>query len=326
MKDLDIINQSKAAYKQWGEQWRKQAKDHSKYQMKDIVAFQNIGVGKAILVIANGYSFEKELETIKKHQGNVDILCVDKCLKHCLENGITPTYVLVCDANVSYEKYMKPVQDKLSNTILFANVCANPEWAKHGNWKDIYFFVNKDVLKSEQEFAALSGCQNFIAAGTNVSNAAVVLLTQCDDRGPNNFFGYDKILLIGFDYSWDESYYAFDRDGGGKKYYMKQAQAQDLRGNIVHTSPNLLFSAKWFEKYRTVFKLHIVQCSQDSIVPSTYRGSLEQQMQYRYKAEDAKEVCSLLEYRRELAAKIEIVNNKIRHIGNDHHQQILRTV
>ena len=89
--DLDVVRQSRTAYNQWAPQWREHAKRHSKFKMKDILEFQNTGIGKACLVIANGYSFEKNIETIRANQANVDILCVDKCLVHCIENGIIPT-------------------------------------------------------------------------------------------------------------------------------------------------------------------------------------------------------------------------------------------
>lgn len=295
--------------------------------MKDMITFQNVGIGKACLVIANGYSFEKNIETIKKHQYNVDILCVDKTLGHCLENGITPTYVLVCDANVSYEKYLKPWEDKLSKTTLFINVCANPKWTQFGNWKDRYFFVNQDVLGSDKEFSELSGCKNHIAAATNVSNAGVVLLTQSDNNGRRNFFGYDKILLIGYDYSWDDdSYYAFDKTAGGKSNYMKSVYLVNLASKPVYTSPNLLFSAKWLERYIKTFKLPVIQCTRETILSAKALSTLDKQMTYRHKPEDASEVISVLEYRRKLQAKIEAINRRIFEIGHDHYLQLMRTI
>lgn len=325
-KDLDVIKQSENAFKQWGPQWREHAKQHSKYIMKDLIAFQNIGIGKACLVIANGHSFEKNIETIKQYQHNVDIMCVDKCLAHCLNNGITPTYVLVCDANVSYEKYLQPVEDKLQNSILLINVCANPRWSANGNWKERYFFVNKDCLGLEKEFCELSGCPNVIPAGTNVSNAAIIMLTQSDNNGRKNFFGYDKLLMIGFDYCWsDESYYAFDRDGGGKRHYMKQVYGMDLNGDFVYTSPNLLFSARWMDKYIKTFRIAAIQCAKSSLLTGFKVSNLNEQMAYKYRTEDAKEVNSLLEYRRMLSSKIEAINSRIFDIGRDHFRQLIRT-
>lgn len=326
MQDSQILEQSKSAYKQWSKQWREYAKYNSKNEMKDLLHFQNSGIGKAALLIANGYSFEENLDVIRENRSKVDIFCVDKSLIHCLENGIVPDFCLVCDANVSYEKYLEPVKDRLQDTVLAINVCANPKWADNGNWKDKYFFVNKDVLKSEKEFSELSGCKNIIPAATNVSNALIVFLTQCDERGANNYFGYDKILLIGYDYSWtNKSYYAFDKDGGGKSNYMKMIYLPNLDGRICFTSNNLLFSAKWVDKYIKTFNLNVFQCSKSSILTGKRILNLKEQLQYQYKPEDAKFIQQAEKDRREAFAKIDRINKMIFNIGRDHYKQVIRT-
>jgi hypothetical protein len=287
-----IIAQSKAAYGQWAKQWREQAVYHSKHEMKPMSDFENIGIGRAVLAIANGYTLEENIEIIKKNQHKVDIICCDKTLGHLLDNGITPTYCVVCDANVNYEKYMEPWKDQLQGTVMFINACANPKWSDNGNWKDIYFFINKDVLDSHKEFSELSGCNNFIAAGTNVSNAMIILLTQSDEAGSRNFFGYDKILLIGYDYSWryGGKYYAFDKDGGGKANYMRHNYFVTYDGSYAYTSGNLAFSAQWLETYVRAFNLPVIQCTKKTALSGLKFGDLEKQMNYLYKPEDSKSV------------------------------------
>jgi hypothetical protein len=323
--DSDVVKQSKSALKQWGPDWRQAAKHHAKHKHRDLLDFQNIGIGRAVLCIANGYSFEENLETIRNFQDKCDIMVVDKALKNCVEHGIKPKYVVVCDRHVSYEKYLKPIENELSDVTLFANVCANPKWTDNGNWKDIRFFVNKDCLNSEIELMELSGCQTAIAAGTNVSNALIVLLTQCDDQGARNFFGYDKILTIGFDYCWDEHYYAFDHDGDGKRNYMRGVYVYDLAGRFCYTSTNLLFSSKWLDRYIAAFKIPVIQCSRRSIQKGFKIGDLAEQIQYQYCPEDSQKVISLLEYRRKLSSQIEEINAKIVEIGQDHLKQLMRT-
>lgn len=282
-----IVRQSTATFKQWGEQWKKHAKRAADFPQKTLEVFEGIGAGRACLMIANGASFEKELETIKKYQGNVDIFVCDKTIGHCLDNGIVPTYCLVADANVSYEKYLKPWKDKLQDTILFSCVCANPEWWDGGNWKDIYFYALKDSINTEKIFLPLSGCPNVIPAGTNVSNSMIIFATQCDNEKKDNFFGYDKYLLIGFDYSWRSGgkYYAFDHDGKGKRFYMRHNYGRTIRGDLCYTSNNLGFSLQWIQKYIDVFHLPIVQCSGDSVLPTpvVHGGfaNLEKQMKYQ---------------------------------------------
>ena len=315
-----IRQQSKAAYAQWHVQWAEHAKIHSKFKMKNLQDLENSGIGRAVLCVANGYTFEENLETIKKYQHNVDILCCDKTLAHLIENGITPTYCLVCDANVDFDKYCARVKDKLKDTILFMSACANPRWSQEAEWKDIYFFVNKDIINSEREFSALSGCKNFIPAGTNVSNAMVVFLTQSDNEGKKNFFGYDKILLIGFDYSWryGKKYYAFDGDGGGKDKYMRHIYLVTHSGEAAYSSGNLIFSAQWLETYIRAFGLPIIQCSKASALGSVKVSDLETQMQYKYKPEDSKRVRSIIHSIRELVKQRRDLENQLNVIGKDH--------
>lgn len=323
-----IKQQSLNAYGQWKEQWRAQSKSNSKFEMKPLTDFENSGVGKAILCVANGYSFEENIETIKKYQKNVDILACDKTLGHLLDNGIVPTYLVLCDANVSYEKYMEKWKDQLQDTIIFANVCANPKWLDNGNWKDRYFFVNMDVIKSEEEFSQISGCKNFIPAGTNVSNAMVVFLTQSTNEGRRNFFGYDKILLIGFDYYWrfGGKYYSFNESGDGKANYMRHTHMLDLNSNPGYTSNNLVFSVKWLEKYLGAFNLPVVQCTRNTILSAKHFGKLEEQMQYSFKREDKVTVKKLMNKLTEIETARNQVISRIQEMGRDHYFGYLASV
>lgn len=324
-----IIEQSKSCYNQWKEVWRKNAKIHSKLApFKNLADYMNSGVGKACLIVANGFSLEENMHTIKAHAGNVDILCCDKTLGHLIRNGIKPTYVMVCDAIVDYEKYLKPYEKELDQTTLFINVCANPEWSQNGNWKKVVGFVNHDSIRSEIEFMKISKCQNQIAAATNVSNAMVVFLTQSDNSGRKNFFGYDKILLIGFDYSWrhDGKYYAYDESANGKANYMRHVYLVNKRSQHCYSSTNLMFSAQWLEKYVNNFQLPVIQCSQDTILSLRYNGALEDHIQYRYKSDDYSKVRAGLELREIYTQKIKEIEQTVHKIGEDHYFNMLATL
>lgn len=320
MDNSQILAQSKAAYGQWAKQWREQAKFSSKFPQKDLRDFENTGVGKAILCVANGYSFEENIETIKKYQHNVDILACDKTFGHLVSHGITPKYLMLCDANVDYDRYLKPYLDHCKDTILFSNVCANPKWLDGVPWKDLYFFVNKDILESEKEFGGLSGCSNFIPAGTNVSNAMVVFLTQSDNGGRKNFFGYDKILLIGFDYSWraGKKYYAFNETADNKNNYMCHAYITVHSGEFAYTSGNLAFSASWLSTYAKAFQLPLVQCTKATITTNIPFGDLESQMKYNYKQEDGEAVRKYVNELRKLNKMKKQLETQLARIGKDH--------
>lgn len=320
INEEEIRNQSLSCYNQWAELWRVNSKFHgTRFPMYPLSDFQNSGIGKAALCVANGYSFEENIEIIKKYQDNVDIIACDKTIKSLIENGVKVKYCVICDANVSYKKYLEPIKDKLQDTILISNVVAETNWAIHGNWKKIYFFVNQDILKSEKEFSQLSGCNNIIIAATNVSSQMIVLLTQSDNSGVRNFFGYDKYLMIGFDYCWDEHYYAFDKDGGGKHNYMRNIYLRNLAGDFVYTSTNLMFSARWFDNYLKVFKLPIYQCSNRSIISGNSEvKDLALEMQYIYRPEDASFVQKLVKIKEDLTKEIQEIDHRLSEVAYDH--------
>lgn len=315
-----IIDQSKNALAQWKEQWDEHAIIHSDYKMKSLGDFQNIGVGKALVLVATGYSLEQNIETLKKHRKNVDIICCDKSLGMLIDQGIYPDVCVVCDANVNYEKYLEPWRDRLAHTKLLMNVCGNPTWTKEGNWKDKYFFVNEDAIQSEIHYKKLSKCPNQIPAGTNVSNCMVILACQSRNEGRQNLMGYDKILLLGFDYCWhpEGNYYAFNKDGEGKRYYMKHVNMMDKNSAHVYTSNNLLFSAQWAEAYINNFRLPIVNCSDHSILGSCPQGKLEKHIGYRYKVEDGPIVRSDIKRLFALKKETSKLEGKLNRIGNDH--------
>lgn len=329
MNTDEVIKQSKAAYSQWCDRWREHAKLNSKFAKKSFNELSNTGLGKALVLVANGYSLEKNLEKLKRIKDNVDIICCDKSLKILLDNGIKPKYCLVCDAVVSYEKYMLPVVDELNETILLMNVCGNPEWSHNGNWKDRFMFINKDAINSEREFQAISGCQNIIPAGTNVSNALVIISTQCDEKGPNNFFGYDKYLLIGFDYCWtlNSNYYAFDYDGDGKRNYMRHAYSLTNNNEFCCTSQNLEFSARWLDKYIKTYRLMILQCSDVSILDLGKIYDLEEQGKYLFSHEDSSIIKQLLSKKRSLLDKIRNeIDVAINDIAKKHYENVMDTI
>lgn len=323
-----IKQQSLNAYGQWSEQWRTHAMIHFKEKHKSLNDFRNVGVGKACLVIANGYSLEEHIESIKEHREWVDIFVCDKALGHLIDNGITPDYLMVCDANVSYEKYMKPWEDKLKDVILFCNACGNPKWTEGNKFKDVYFYVNQDIIKSEREFSFLSNCPNQIPAATNVSNAMIVFLTQCSNESRNNFFGYDKYLLSGFDYSWRPGghYYAFDKDGGGKENYMKHNHVLSHDGHQIYTSNNLMFSAKWLEQYVRAFQLPVVQCGKKVLFQSNSQGDIDEQMQYVYRREDSKIVRRAFKEIEKLDFKKQQIVDKLTSISRDHYKNMIQTI
>jgi hypothetical protein len=175
-------------------------------------------------------------------------------------------------------------------------------------------------MNYEREFMKLSGCNNVVTAGTNVSNMMLVVLTQSDNERVQNLFAYDKVLLIGFDYSWklDGKYYAFDHDGGGKRYYMRHIYGLSVSGKTIFSSHNLSTSASWLKLYIDAYKVNAVQCGQDALVIFNKLGKLEEQIQYRHKTSDSKIISQLLKDKRGLEEKLNKIQNGIVSIARDH--------
>lgn len=327
MNKDEIIKQSKNVYKQWSKLWAKNATAHKDFPKKSFEDFRNSGIGRAALLVASGFSFEENLETIKKYAHNVDIICCDKTLGHLIDNGIYPKICITCDSNISYEKYLKPWEDKLSSIILFNNVCGNPEWSK-AKWKSTYLYVNKDVMGYEKEFIELSGCKNIVTAGTNVSNMMVVLLYQADNEVKQNLFCYDKLILIGFDYSWkqDGKYYAFDESGGGKFNYMRHVYGLSLEGNLIYSSNNLSGSGSWLNLYVKAFKVPVVQCGKDSLYNFGRIGDLETNLKYRHRPSDRERVRHLLNKKLTIEQELKKMNNELVAINRDHWLAEMKTL
>jgi hypothetical protein len=240
LTEKEIKAQSWAAFRTWETKWRENAKINKtlweaqgKPSHRDLVLE---GKGKSLLCVGMGESFESQLEIIKKYKFNVDIACVDKAFKPLMENGIVPKWVFLADAGIDI-KWLGDVDTNQSTLI--ANMAANPEWAQ--NWKGkVYYYINKDNINSEEMFKEITGYDEVIPASSNVGNTVVVASTQ--------WFGYDNYYLVGYDYCWANcNYYALhDSD---KRYYLKDIEGIDTYGNLVTTSNNLYFSARWLNDF-----------------------------------------------------------------------------
>jgi len=249
LSQQEVLKQSEGALAQWEEKWRKHSKINGEIFKERGVRQRELmfkGIGKTGLLIAYAPSLEDNIDIVKKYKDNdgLEIICVDKAFKSLVDNGIIPDYVLLCDAGVDYNKWLKPCIDKTKNVTLLSNINGNPDWTS--NWKGpINFFVNKDNIQSEKIFSGISGCTDIIPAGSNVGNSVVIFA--------GGVLKYDQFLLLGYDFCWgdDDNYYAFD--DSDKRYWMKQLNAIDSSGRMVSTSSNLLFSSRWLvDFYKSV--------------------------------------------------------------------------
>jgi len=265
MNEQEVLTQSKRAFGQWENLWRKNAKLNKPYYEKSKRKLSDLlyrGMGRTILSIGFGNSYEKEIETIREMREKnkeFDVICADKCISFL---GFAPDYCIIADASISAD-WLKNVDTR--KTTLIANVCAKPEWISQ--WKgEIIFYVNKDNLESEKIFSGITGCRELMPASSNVGNAAIMLTTHV--------MNYDKVLLSGYDFCWKDNYYAFHnlhKDAiKEKKHWMAHRMTTDLNGDIVHTSENLLFSAKWLGDYLRLHPFPVFNTTRETILASPY--------------------------------------------------------
>jgi hypothetical protein len=133
--------------------------------------------------------------------------------------------------------------------------------------------------------------------------------------------GYDKIVLVGFDYSWraDGKYYAFDDDAGGKQFYMRHIYGLSPRGRMIYTSNNLNASASWMGDYINAFKIPVAQCSPHSIAQFDATADLEACLKYRFRTTDLDVIRKQLARRNELAAQQKKIDDRLKEISKSHY-------
>lgn len=272
----DVRNQSRQVWGQFGEKtWLPNALKNSKLEYRDCRELQNSKIGKFSVLAAMGESLEANIDTLKANRDKFEITTCDKGFGALLDHGIKADYVVLCDAGIPF-KWLEKYVDQTEGVNLMATAYANPEWT-HA-WKgNKYFYINKDAIETERKFIPIFGDKmRVMAAGSNVSNAMLIFWTGCDERSAANWSGYEKFLMVGYDYSWrpEGNYYAWN-DPTPKRYYMHHRTMLDINGDRCFTSENLLFSAKWMIQYLDAFNLPAINCSGRGILDCRYKMGLQ---------------------------------------------------
>lgn len=275
----DTKEQSHQVFKQFGKsKWIPYAKENARLKRYDPSELQNIGIGKVLVCVAMGASLEDNVDIIKKYRNKVDILACDKSFVPLLEHGIKADYVMICDSNIPARYYEKSILET-QGVKLFSTCYANILWTKPWLGKR-YFYINRDSIESEKIFIPIMKDKyKIVSASSNVSNAMLTFLTDCNEYSNVNWAGYERYLLVGYDYSWrpDGNYYAWNNPIP-KRHYMNHRTVKDMNGDTVFTSENLLFSAKWLWQYVTTFGLPVINCSGRGLLDIPLRNSLEKEL------------------------------------------------
>jgi hypothetical protein len=271
LSTAEVKAQSNNVWNQFGEsEWLPKAKINSELPRKNTNELGHCGIGKFAVLAGMGSSLEKNAEAMIKHREKFDLICCDKAFGPLLEHGLRADMVIIADTGIPF-KYLEPYINETKDVPLICTPYANTEWTTA--WKgDRYFYINMDAIESEKHFIPMfHGQARIIPASSNVSNAMLVFFTDCNDSKNDNWGGYEKYALVGYDYSWpiNGNYYAW-QDPKPKRYYMNHMMMLDLKNNPVFTSSNLLFSLRWMYSYVTTFNLPVVNCSGQGLldVPS----------------------------------------------------------
>lgn len=261
LKANQVLKQSEAVFGQFGEKWKENALFNVRLPRRNAHELQNSGVGKFIVCAAMGASLEEHLDTLIKYRDRFDLITNDKCFGPLLKRGLKADKVMLCDANVPF-RHLEDFVGETEGVELISTVYGNPEWTS--KWKGPrFFYINRDAINTERFFRPIFGEETrSIPAGSNVSNAMLVFLTGSDNAQNINFSGYERFILVGYDYSWRKTgnYYAWNNPIP-KRNYMNHRTMLDVNGDLVFTSENLLFSAQWLYSYVTTFNLPVVNCS-----------------------------------------------------------------
>ncbi|GAH41280.1 unnamed protein product, partial [marine sediment metagenome] len=168
----------------------------------------------------------------------------------CLEFGITPNYVVVSDAQISFKEYGE-IDPKLCKSIkLFISVTGSSEWSTYWvkNGGEAHYYLNKDNIRTHKTFSEYISFDKayLIPASSNVGNTAYVFSVLV--------LGYSEVLLSAYDYSYKimGNYYGnqkkepLDFNLKIKKHNLNNHfTGFDINNDLVQISHNMQFSAKW---------------------------------------------------------------------------------
>lgn len=277
----DVKKQSQAVFNQFGQsKWIPFAKENARHpNRRDPNELRNIGAGRTLVSVAMGASLESRVDTIKKYRGKADIITCDKGFRELMARGIKPDYVMLCDCNILWPKW-GPKEEDTEGVALIATPYANVTWTRR--WRGpVYFYVNRDAIDSQDTFLEIMGPKTrTIPASSNVSNAQFVFMTGADEKSLGaNFSGYEKFLLVGYDYCYrpDQNYYAW-ANPKPKRFYMNHETMLDTDGRLVFSSSNLIFSARWLRQYIQTYRLHAVNCNEGGLLEIP-RGDLQKELE-----------------------------------------------
>jgi hypothetical protein len=260
MNVTEVQKHSKMAFDNWRELWEENIRRNKPKVVTKLKDISGCFKGKTAVLFAFGPSFIQNVKNLKEselYRNNPEkmvIGCVDKAFRPLIDLGIQPDFCMNADGSVSVE-YLEGVPDEaIKKCFLINNIYGQPDWSDHwakiAGKSRIYWYLNKDNLMnlklgSAEIFGPLSGCFEVIEAGSNVGNSLSIFTVK--------ILGCKEIYLCAYNYCWDmKKYYGVDDNDSRatvKKCTIGQVKAVNYKKELVTTSINMEFSAKWLDTW-----------------------------------------------------------------------------
>lgn len=199
---------------------------------------RSIHSGKPAISVGAGPSLNKNSHELKRVMGKAVIIACDAALKHLLNIGVRPDYVLCLEWDPLAERLFEGVGD-VSDITLLLTTGASPE--VRVNWKGpVYVFDSPTVRKRDrQKQLSMFGDIGTATPGGNVSASMLSILSGIQ---------VDPIILVGHDFSYQTpgNYYASGVHRGCvplKRHF----RTHDIYGDTVYIDQTLFSYKRWHE-------------------------------------------------------------------------------
>lgn len=183
--------------------------------------------GMPAIVVGAGPSLQKNIDLLAEAGNRYPLFCCDRALAKAVERGITPQFVIVCDAQDVVADFLAP--HDTSKIVLLATTFTSPKVLALPWLKRVFFnMLDIDTKFSEASMNLTEKRIGMIPGTVIVGNAAFVLAKLA---------GCNPVTFVGNDLSMTDASHALR----GEIVY----ESTDREGNKVYSVPGYLAGFEW---------------------------------------------------------------------------------
>ena len=202
-------------------------------------ALQGIGKNKTCVLLGASPAIKDQVETLRELRGdpNFIFMGLSSNIDFLLENGLSPHYMMVAEADPNVERFWTKTDFSLTKDItLIANICTHPwfleKWQGDIKFLAIYTTIEKIDRKFNKWFSPINGCGDFFAGlFSQYNTGAAVAFTILES---------EILIFVGNELSFktrEETYYV-DREDLKDKW--ERHPQIDINGKKVYTNYMLM--------------------------------------------------------------------------------------